>query len=441
MLETLKEKLQEAVRRLSGKGYVDERAIEEFIRDIERALLVSDVRVEDVLSLSERIRRRSREEPPTGVTRREHLIKIAYEELVKLLGEKEAEIEIRSGKQTRIMLIGLQGSGKTTMAVKLARYLKSKGYDVGVVCTDTYRRGAQEQLEDLSRKAEVDCFVTQDKDLDKIVKEASRKLAGKEVLIFDTAGRHKNEHELLREMEWLKKAIKPDLTLLIVDAGIGQQAYAQAKAFHEKVPVGGVIVTKMDGTARGGGALSATVATGAKVLFIGTGEKLDDLEKYDPVRFVSRLLGRGDLGALLERIEKTMKREGEDRVRRIVRGKFTLVDVIEQLQEMRKLGSIRRILDLLPIKMGKLPVEKLDELERKLERWSAALNSMTEEEKLNPEIIDSGRIRRISKGSGVEEREIREMIRQYRLLKRMIKTGRGRRLLRRMREFGGLDAY
>ena len=437
MLEILKERLQAAISKLRRKAHLDEETIREFLRDIERALLLSDVRVEDVFQITQKIKSRIlREEVPPGITKREYLLKVVYEELVRLMGEKKAELIINPQKQTKIMLVGLQGSGKTTTVAKLAAYLRRKGFSVATICTDTYRRGAQDQLRRLSAEAEVEFLEINSgsKEIKEIVKLIEKKLADKQVLIFDTAGRHKEEKALLEEMKELAEAINPDYIFLVIDATVGQQAYNQAKAFHQYVPVGGIIVTKLDGSARGGGALSATAATGAKIFFLGTGEKINDFEEYDPSRFVSRLLGMGDLQTLLEKVKAL--EVAEERVKRIASGKFTLIDFIEQIEEVRKLGSFKKILDLLPISLPKIPIEKIDEIDKKLTRWKVALNSMTLEEKLNPDIISSSRIRRISKGAGLDEKEIKEMLKQYRILKKMLRSGKGRRLMKMLRKRG-----
>ncbi|RLG60347.1 signal recognition particle protein [Candidatus Geothermarchaeota archaeon] len=431
MLEVLKERLQNAIRKITRKGYIDEKTISEFIKDVERGLLLSDVRVEDVLEISKKIKKRVQEEKILpGLTKREHLIKVVYEELVQLLGGVKPEIRINKGSQTKIMLVGLQGSGKTTTAAKLAYFFKNRGYKVGVVCADVYREGAQEQLRELSRMAEVDFLETSSKNVMEIVKEGERKFSGRDVIIFDTAGRHRKEGALLREMKEISKVIKPNMIFLIVDATIGQQAYSQAKAFHETVPVGGIIVTKMDGTARGGGALSATIATGAKIYFIGTGERLEDLEPYDPKGFVSRLLGLGDIKSLIEKVERLeKKKEVIKRAEKIISGRFTLEDFVKQIEDMRKLGSFGKILELLPIPIFKVPTEKIMELDAKAKKWRYALDSMTDYERANPKIIDSKRIRRISRGAGLDEREVKELLKQYHLVRKAMRT-KGKRFLK-----------
>lgn len=442
MLEELKERLRRAVDKLLGKAVVDEKLIKEVVREIQRGLLLSDVNVKLVLDLSRRIERRAlSERPPPGVSTRDYVLKIIYDELTGILGRERQRVEVGDRRPFKILLVGLQGSGKTTTAAKLAMYFSGRGYRVGVFSVDTYRPAGREQLrqlcEELRRRGcSVEFFDAPLDDAVRLAEEGLRRFDGRaDVVIIDTAGRHKDEEALMREVRELEAAIRPDLTLLVIDGSIGQQAYSQARAFGEAVRVGGIIVTKLDGTARGGGALSAAAATGAKIYFIGVGEKVEDLEEYNPPGLVGRLLGIGDMQSLLERFRAIeLSRERQERLMKIAKGRFTLVDMINQIEELRRLGTLSKLLEHLPGFSLKIPKEVVREAERKIEMWRAALSSMTDEEKVNPSIIKGSRLRRISRGSGVDERVIKEMIRQYNMVKRLMRSARGRRLMKLLGE-------
>lgn len=440
MLEGLREGLRGAVDRLLGRSSVDERAIKEFVRDVQRALLQADVNVRLVLELSKRIEDSLRSErPPPGISLKERAIYALYNEVVRILGGEEVRPPVPSGAPLKIMLVGLQGSGKTTTAAKLAKYYKDRGFRPGLVAADTYRPGAYDQLRQLAERIGVPIYGNPGEgDAVRIAREGIERLAseGANVIIVDTAGRHKDESELMREMSEMERAISPDITFLVVDATIGQQAERQAKAFSEATKVGGLIVTKLDSSARGGGALTTAAVTGAKVYFTASGESLEDLEEYSPRRFAERLLGMGDLEALINRFRR-IQEEDEERARRISRGKFTLEDFVSQLEELRRMGPFSRLLDLLPrgLQPG-LPDEALDGLEEKVVKWRAAVNSMTPEERENPEIINGQRIRRIARGAGIEERDLRELLRSYDQARRLAKAIRKSRL----RDLAGLGA-
>ena len=440
MLEALSTRLRSAIEKLTKKSYIDEKAVKEVIKEIQKGLIMSDVNIKIVFDISKKIEERAlKEEPPPGLSVKEHVIRIIYEELTRLLGEKTPEIKPRKGKVTRILLVGIQGSGKTTTAAKLAKYFKEQGYKVGMFSTDTYRPAGREQLRQLAERIEVEFFDYDSKDSIKIAKKGLEYFDEKvDVLIIDTAGRHKEEKSLLKEMRDLEKIIKPDYIFLVIDAALGQQAYNQAKAFHETTPIGGIIITKLDGTAKGGGALSAAAATGAKIYFIGVGEKIDDLEFYDPPSFVGRLLGMGDIKTLLKKIESIrMSQERMEKIKKMAKGKFTLMDMIEQFESVSKMGGLYKILSMMPGLGAKVPKEMIEDVEKKIKKWKYAVDSMTDEERIDPNIIKRTRLQRISRGSGVDESVIREMIKQYNMLRKMLKSGRRKRLLKM---FGrGLD--
>ncbi|RLI17502.1 signal recognition particle protein Srp19, partial [Candidatus Bathyarchaeota archaeon] len=281
-LERLGSSLYEAIKKIFRASIVDEAAVKELVRDIQRALLQADVNVQLVLNISKRIQDRAlKEKIPPGISRREHVIKVVYEELTRFLGEKPAPIKIEPGKRNILMLVGIQGSGKTTAAAKLARYFQKRGLKTAIVCADTYRPGAYAQLQQLADRINVPLYGNpKEKNPVKIALEGLKLFKDKDIIIVDTAGRHKEEKELIKEMKMLEKNIKPDEIMLVIDGTIGQQAMVQAKAFNEATPIGSILVTKLDGSARGGGALSAVAATGAPIKFIGTGEKIGDIEPF-----------------------------------------------------------------------------------------------------------------------------------------------------------------
>ncbi|MCP8322223.1 MAG: signal recognition particle protein [archaeon] len=437
MLDKLKEGLQAAIRRILSASTVDEQLIKEFVKDTQRALLQADVNVKLVLELSSKIEKRALEEnPPPGLSRKDYIIKILYDELTSVLGT-ESKLELPTNKVNVILLMGIQGSGKTLVAGKLARYLQKKGYKVGLICADTFRPGALVQLRTYAKDIGLDVFG--DEKFDDSIKVAIEGLRyfedKKNVIIVDTAGRHKEEKSLLDEMKQISSKISPDLTLLVIDGTIGQQCYAQSEAFHKAVPVGGIIVTKLDGAAKGGGALAAAAATGARILFIGTGERVDDLEAFSPTRFVGRLLGLGDIRALIERAKELEIEADEKKVQRIVSGKMTIDDLYYQLEQVKKMGSLRKVLELIPGLSSVVPKEGLEELEVKMKRWKSVIQSMTKAEKENPEVLNFSRIKRIARGSGTSEKEVKEMLAKYRQAKAIMKASKGRemrQLLKRM---------
>jgi len=421
VLEELGNSLKASLNRLLTSITVDKKLIEQTIVDIRRALIQSDVNLQLANELADKIRKRAFEEnTPKGMSKREHVIKIVYEELVNLLGKKFEPLNLNK-KPFLILMAGLLGSGKTTSTVKLARYLQKQGKSVGIICADVYRPAALEQLQQLGKQINVQVYGEKgNKNPIEIIENGIKEFSKKDVIIIDTAGRHKQEEKLMKEIEEIGKKIKPDETILVIDATIGQQAKSQAEAFHKVVPIGSIMITKMDGTSKGGGALSACSVTGAKVKFIGTGEKIENLELYDPDRFVSRLLGLGDLQTLLEKVkEAEIKKES---VEKIIEGKFTLQDFMEQIENIRKVGPLSQIVSMIPgFGAIKFPKDALEKQEEKMKIWKFIIQSMTKEERENPDIIDSSRIKRIAKGSGRKEEEVRELLNQYNQMKKMLK--------------------
>jgi len=424
MLSKLGSSLREAIKKFLGRPVADELAVKELIRDVQRALLLADVNVELVLKVTQKVEEKALKEPvPSGFTRREVTLKALYESLVELLGgERQPDVLYPTNKPIVLMLVGVQGSGKTTTAAKLAWFYKRKGYHPGVLCADTFRPGAYDQLKQLAMKAGIMFYGEKTGDPVEIALRGVEILKGMgcNVIIIDTAGRHKNEHALIEEMKQLSEAIRPDEVVLVIDATIGQQAKSQAEAFNNATKIGSIIVTKLDGAARGGGALSAVVATGARIKFVGVGEDVKELEVFEPSSFVSRLLGMGDLKSLAEKVKEASLKERE--MKGLVSGKFTLEDMIKQLEGLKKLGPLQKILEMIPGFGLSLPDEIADVATEKLEKWTVIVKSMTREELERPEIINRSRMRRIARGSGVKVKEVKELLDAYEAMRRMVKT-------------------
>lgn len=439
MLDGLKNSLQAAIKRIVNSSGVDEALIKELARDVQRALLQADVNVKLVLEITKNLEYRSlNETPPPGLSRKDHIVKILYGELANLLG-KENEFSFKPGKQNRVLLLGIQGSGKTTVMGKLAKFLTKQGYKVGVIGADTYRPGALVQLKTNCEKANVEVYGEEgNKDAPAIVKSGLKHFEGSnlDIILIDTAGRHKEEQDLLDEMKEIGKVAEPDLALLVIDGTIGQQCYNQAESFHKTVPVGGIIITKLDSSAKGGGALAASTATGAKIMYIGTGERIDDLEIFSPTRFVGRLLGMGDIQAVLD-LAKRLESEADDvRMKRISSGKMNMDDFYYQLEEVTKVGSLRGFLDSMPGLSGMVKDDQLDQMEDRVKRWRFIIQSMSKQEKADPDLLNASRIKRIARGSGWPEHEVKELLKNYKNSKGMMKAAKGRQMQGMLRKMG-----
>ena len=397
MLGNLGDNLTNTMKKLVGMSVIDKKTIKEVVKDIQRALIQSDVNIKLVLELSKKIESRAlEEEPPKGITPREHVITIIYEEMVNLLGSEAAGLDIND-RPYKILFLGLQGSGKTTTIGKLCRYLQKKGFNPAVVCTDTWRPAAYEQLRQLTEEMDVPLYGDPDnKDALDLAQKGLEEFKNRKVIIFDTAGRHKQEEDLIAEMDELDNIINPNEAILVIDGTIGQQAGEQARAFSQATDIGSIIITKLDGSAKGGGALSAVAETGAPIKFIGTGERIDDFELFDPERFISRLLGMGDIKSLIEKAEENIDEDvAEKTMNNMLTGKFISKEASKMTED-------------------------------KIDTYKIMMSSMTEEEMLNPKIIKQSRIRRIARGSGVEESEVKELLKYYNNTKKTMK-GIGKR--------------
>jgi len=409
---------------------IDKQTVDELVRDIQRALIQADVKISLVKELSGRIRERALKEKMV-LNPREHVIKVVYEELINIIG-RGVEVPLAAQK---IMMVGLHGSGKTSSCAKLAKYFQKKGLKPAVICADVYRPAASDQLRQLCDNMGVPFYDGEnlpdgEKNVMGIVKAGVKEFERYDVKIIDTAGRHALEEDMIDEIRDIEKLIKPERRFLILDASIGQQASVQARAFDDAIGITGIVITKMDGTAKGGGALSAVSETNSGVAFIGTGEKIDDFEKFESDGFISRLLGMGDIKSLIEAAEESLKPEDVDVD--FMKGKFTLNDLYKQLEAVRKIGPMKKLIQMLPLGGLGVDIDFDDTMyqvtEDKLKKFKVMMDSMTEEELNEPKIIAGSRSKRIAKGSGTTTAEVNELIKYHKLMQKMIKsltTGRG----------------
>jgi len=442
MFENLTDKLQAVFRRLGKRGVLREADVDEVLREIRLALLEADVHYKVVKDFIARVRERAvGVEVAKSLSPAQQVIKIVHEELVDTLGEP-GRLELQGSVPYVMMLVGLQGSGKTTMVAKLARYLKQGGHLPLMVAGDIYRPAAITQLEVLGRQLELPVFdegqqVPPPQICANGVREARRR--GYDVVILDTAGRLQIDQEMMAELEAVKRAVKPVETLLVADAMTGQEAVNVAAGFHEHVGLTGLVLTKVDGDARGGAAISMRAVTGIPIKFLGTGEKTDALEVFHPDRLASRILGMGDVLTLIERAEAAFDQEQAERLERKLReASFDLEDFLEQLQQVRNMGPLSQILDLVP-GMGKLVQDVSPEVtDRQFKRIEAMILSMTPEERRNPRILNASRKKRIARGSGTTVQELNALLKQFRQMQRMMKQlGKGKKGTRGlMRMFG-----
>jgi signal recognition particle subunit SRP54 len=438
VMDKLGSSLQDALKKIAGAGRIDEKVVNDAVKEIQRALLQADVNVKLVMELSKKIKERSlKEEVAVGMSPREHVINIVYHELIEIMGHGT---DIKLGPQ-KIMMVGLQGSGKTTTTAKLGRFFQRKGMKPAVICADTFRPGAFEQLSTLCSRLNIPFYGEKDnKDAVEIVKKGMDALSKHEVLIIDTAGRHALENDLIKEMENIHALAKPDHKLLVIDAAIGQQASEQAKVFNRSIGITGVTISKLDGTAKGGGALSAVSETGSSIAFIGIGEKPEDLEKFEPDRFISRLLGMGDIKTLIEKAQEAID-EDEFDVESMMRGKLTLKDMYKQIEAMNKIGPLKQVMQMLP-NMPMIPKLSDDEFQTTkgtLDKFKVIMDSMTEKEQVEPTVIGSSRIKRIARGSGTSQEDVRLLLKQHKMMQQAFKGLRGGKfnMQKMMKKMGG----
>ncbi|MGY4884607.1 MAG: signal recognition particle receptor subunit alpha [Nanobdellota archaeon] len=429
MLEKLGDALRKARDKIANALFLDKNLVESVVKELQRALIEADVNILLVKEISDKIKKAAYDERIKEIEKKEHVIKLLHDELVKILGEHKT-LELPSGKQSRIMFLGLYGAGKTTTIAKLGNWYSKRGKKVIMVGLDVHRPAAKEQLEQLAKKNNIPYFVDFDEtDAVKTWKKFEKKhdLKKYDLILIDTAGRHTLDKELIKEIKELNKETKPTETILVMPADIGQAAKKQASEFQEALKISGVIITRMDSTAKGGGALTACAETKAGVYYITTGEKINDIEEFNPESFLSRLLGMGDLQALIEKIRSvTDEKQQEKMQKKLEEGKLSLEDVIEQVKSMNQLGGFDKIKGMIPgFGKAKIPDGMLDTQQEKIAKWEHILKSMTKEERENPELFDkqTSRIGRVAKGAGVNNSDIRALLKQYKMLQDLIKGG------------------
>jgi len=446
VLDDLGSSLRGTLDTLQGKSRLDEDDVETIVKEIQRSLLSADVDVSLVMELSDSIEERAlEEEPPGGTTAKDHVLKIVYEEMVDLVGDS-TELPLES--QT-IMLAGLQGSGKTTSAAKMAWWFSKKGLRPAIVQTDTFRPGAYDQAKEMAERAEVDFYGDPDSDNPvQIARDGLEATQDADIRIVDTAGRHALEDDLIDEIEQIESVVEPDRSLLVLDAAIGQGAKEQAQQFEASVGVEGVMITKLDGTAKGGGALTAVNETDSSIAFLGSGETVQDIERFEASGFISRLLGMGDLKQLSERVERAMAETGDEDddwdPEDMLEGNFTLKDMKKQMDAMNKMGPLDQVMDMIPGMgggmMDQLPDDAMDVTQDRMRHFEVIMDAMTEDELENPRQVGQSRVERIARGSGTDEETVSQLLEQHKMMERTIQQFQGMGdgdMQRMMKKMGG----
>jgi len=440
MLENLTDRLGKALRNLRGVGKLSESNMEETLQEVRQALLSADVHFRVARDFVERVRSNCvGREVLQSVTPGQQVVKIIHDELVDLLGSGETGLS--PARPLQIMLVGLQGGGKTTTAAKTALLLKKKGYRPALVACDIYRPAAIDQLETLAREGDFLFYADRDcRDVSKIAREGKKALLkeGADLIIYDTAGRLQIDEALIEEISKLSRELKPEETLLVADAALGQEAVSVAKTFHEAVNLTGIALTKMDGDARGGAALSMKSVTGVPIKLLGQGERMDALELFHPDRLASRILGMGDVVSLVEKAQENVDEEEAKRMaEKIKRADFNLEDFLAQMQQVKKMGSLASVVKMLP---GASGLNIGDKETKQMARTEAIIQSMTVEERRKPQIINGRRRMRIACGSGLEVRDVNQLLKQFGQMRKMMKKmkgSKGRKMMEQMAGMGG----
>lgn len=424
IFSNLSEKLQESLGKLTGKGKLSEKDIDNVAREIKLSLLEADVNYKVVKEFVKKIKERAMgQDVMESLTPGQTVIKIVNEELTNLMGKENSKLELKGSTPHVVLMVGLQGSGKTTHSGKLVRKLKKEGRNPLLVALDVYRPAAIEQLKVVGKQAEVEVFEKGKQDPVQTANEAKEyaRRNNNDVVIMDTAGRLQIDEDLMDELKNIKKVVKPDEILLVVDAMVGQESVNVAKTFDEYLDITGVILTKLDGDARGGAALSIRQVVGKPIKFIGTGEKLDDLEAFHPDRMASRILGMGDVLSLIEKAEKQVSLKDAKELEEKMRNQsYTLDDFVEQINQIRNMGPLEDLLAMIPGVNNKM-LKNVNVDEKGFVRIEALISSMTKEEREKPEIIGKSRKERIAKGSGVDINELNKLLKQFKELKKMMK--------------------
>ncbi|MBU0894074.1 MAG: signal recognition particle receptor subunit alpha [Nanoarchaeota archaeon] len=428
MLERLGQVIKKATDKIANAIFLDKNLVDTIIRDLQRALIEADINTLLVKELTDKIKKTALDERIKEIEKKEHIIKLLHDKLINILGEYKP-LKLKKEKNI-ILFLGLYGVGKTTTIAKLGNYFAKRGNKVALVGLDVHRPAASEQLKQLAEKNKLNYFIDlEEKDALKIWENNKKELEKYNLILVDTAGRHMLDKELLNEIKSLSSEIKPTESILVMPADIGQAAKKQAKEFKDVINISGVIITRMDSTAKAGGALTACAETQASVYFIGTGEKINDIEEFNPERFLSRLLGMGDLESLIEKIKSATGKDEQEKMQKALEsGKLSLQDVIEQVKSMNSLGGFDKIKSMVPgLGNAKIPENALENQETKIAKWEHILKSMTKQEKENPDLLKdsktgNSRINRIAKGAGVANSDIRSLIKQYDMLNEMIKS-------------------
>jgi len=440
MFESLTERLSQALRNLRGVGRLTEDNMAEALKEVRTALLAADVHFRVAREFVERVQAQAvGQEVLTSVAPGQLIVKIIHDELVKLLGEGATELS--AARPLKILLVGLHGSGKTTSAAKLGRLLQKRGYRPLVAACDVQRPAAIDQLEILARQENLGFYGDRvSKDVPAIGTAALRAAAeaGADAILFDTAGRLQIDQDLIEEVKRLRTRVAPDEVLLVADGALGQEAVNVARTFHEALQLTGLVLTKLDGDARGGAALSIKAVTGVPIKFIGTGEKLADFDTFYPDRLASRILGMGDVVSLVEKAQETMdQQQAEKMADKLRRADFNLEDFLEQLHQVKKLGSMESILGMMP---GMSGVKIDDRAEKQMARTEAIIQSMTIRERRNPALLNGSRRMRIANGAGVKVVDVNQLLKQFQQMQKvmkMMKGGGARKMMRQMEAMRG----
>jgi len=425
VFETLTGRLTQLFDQLRKRGKLSEADVDVAMREVRLALLEADVHYSVVKDLIARVRLRAvGAEVSKALNPGQQVVKIVNEELVATLGEP-APLNLSGVKPHMLMLVGLQGSGKTTAAGKLATFLRERGERVMLVAGDPYRPAAAEQLRTLGQQLDIPVFFETNVEPPELTKRAFQKAknGGYTVVIVDTAGRSQLDETLMDELQVIVRNVPPTETLLVVDSMIGQEALHVAEGFRDAVPLTGLIMTKMDGDSRGGAAISIRSVTGVPIKFIGTGEKLDALEAFQPERLASRILGMGDVLGLIEKAEAAFdEKQAQRQAERLAKGEFTLEDLVEMLRSSKKMGSLSQMADMLPGDMGRAARNiSPEEMDHSTKRTEAIINSMTPTERRNPDVLNASRRRRIARGCGLEVQDVNRLVKQFREMQKMFK--------------------
>ena len=437
MFESLTDKLSSALRNLRGVGKLSEENMASALAEVRAALLSADVHFKVAREFTERVQAQcAGQEVLKGVTPGQQIVKIIHDEIVKLLGE--GSTEINPAKPLRVLMAGLHGSGKTTSTAKLGRLLKKRGYRPFVVACDVYRPAAIDQLEILAKQEEIGFYADREsKDVPAIGRAglAAAMAQGADAILFDTAGRLQIDEALIEEVRKLNDAVDPQEVFLVADGALGQEAVNVAKVFHEALKLTGLVLTKMDGDARGGAALSIKSITGIPIKFIGTGEKTDDFETFYPERLASRILGMGDVVSLVEKAKESIDEDEAERMAEKMRkSDFNLEDFLSQLQAVKKMGSMQSIMGMIP---GMSGVQLGDGAERQMVRTEAIIKSMTHQERRKPDLLNGSRRQRIANGAGVKIADVNQLIKQFQQMQKMMKAMKGggsKKMMRQMEE-------